>query len=96
MYVLNNRASADDYTEPNTLSCPQTVKVNLVVANAAIYVQFGDPSPGVVGGAAAYGPERQFLPGFHNMVRRTETIRFRSVVSGRPAQVTVEALTPND
>jgi hypothetical protein len=96
MYALNNVTTQDNYTQGTTLVCPQTIKVNITIANAAAFVQMADPSPGIVGGGGAFRPELFMPPGYYNMTRRVEQVRVRSALAGAPAQVTIEALTPHD
>jgi len=96
MYALNNVSTADTYTQANTLVCPQTIKVNLIIANNAALVQMADPSPGIVGGAGAFRPEVFMPPGYYNLARRVEQVRVKSAVTGKAAQITIEAITPFD
>jgi len=94
---LNNVTTADTYTAANTLQAPGTVKVNLYVANAAIYYNLTQPEPGPrQPGGGSWGPEVFLTPGRYNLARNTSGIRVRSGAAGVPAQVTVEALDGND
>lgn len=94
---LNNVATTDSYpTKDGTSnayrSCPGCVRVNFDVANATIYYQLGYHS----GGSIIWRPERFLVPGFRSFDRQFDAIRVRSAVSGQPAQVTVDVLTPHD
>jgi hypothetical protein len=40
-YPLNNVATVDEYTTGTTLECPRSVRLNLDISNAAIFVQLG-------------------------------------------------------
>lgn len=93
---LSNRASADGYTAANTLRCPGATKVNVQAFNAAIVVQFAraeaeglDP----VWGTAA---EEDLYPNGGSFDRRCDGVRFRSKVAGRPAQVSIAAMRPEE
>ena len=97
---LNNRASADAYSAANTLEvAPPASKVNMVIANAAVYVQFSDAAANsTMRQTQSWLPEIFYLPGYYNLNRPTgpnravNGVRFRSAVAGTPAQVTVSAI----
>lgn len=97
---INNQSSADTYTSANTLAVsPPASKVNMVVANAAVYVQFSDAAnDSRMPQSQSWLPEQFYPPGYYNVNRPTgpnrsvNGIRFRSAVSGTPAQVTVIAI----
>ena len=93
---LNNQTSADNYTAANSLEVsPPASKCNLVVANAAVFVQFSDG--GGMLKSQAWLPETFYPPGYYNLNNPTGTgvfnaVRFRSAVAGTPGQVTVSAI----
>lgn len=95
-FVLNNVTTQDNYADATTLQAPQSVKVNLWVSNAAIFVKFSDPGAGQAAPGTAFKPEVFMPPGLYSFLRQTETIAVRSAVAGTPAQVTIEGLTEVD
>lgn len=94
-FVLNNVATADNYSDANTLECSGAVKFNIAVGNAAVFLQFSDPNSGggSYGKGAQFGPEVYRPPALYSFVRNADRVRVRSAVAGAPAQVTIEALT---
>lgn len=86
-YALNNIATTDAYSPANTLDCPETVRVNFTILNAAAYVSFGT-TPGLVGGAQQ-GQEVLYPPGMYSMDRTIATVAVRSGAVGIPARVTI-------
>ena len=95
-FVLNNAATADAYTDANTLECPGTVKVFVEVFNNGIFIQMFRPGPGLSQGGTQQSPEVFLAPGLYSLIRRIERVRVRSSSAGNPADVTIEALTPTD
>lgn len=89
---LNNQTSADNYTDANTLTCdPPATKLNLIVANAAVYVNISNA--GGLRRSQAWDQETYYPPGFYNRTLPPfNAVRFRSAVAGTPAQVTISAL----
>jgi hypothetical protein len=83
---LNNATTADDYVERCTVRAPGAGLWDLDVANAAVYVSFGDGIGGVL-----WGPDLFIPPGFRSLRRHADAIRVRSAAAGHPAQITVEA-----
>jgi hypothetical protein len=94
-WVLNNVTTADGYTSGNTLDgLPFPSRINLDVANAAIYWQLKQSShgPGLYTGGT-WGPETFMLPGSRSLFRAgVRGFRVRSAKPSTPAQVTVEAV----
>lgn len=89
--ALSNRTTADAYTAANTLACAQARRVNLVVANAAIYYQLGR------GAVPRYEqPEAFLIPGVYSLDRICDAVRVRSAKAGVPAQVSIEALVASE
>jgi len=93
----NNVTTTDQYpTGPGEgvayMLCNGCVRVNFDVNNAAVYYQLGR----LVGGAIQWAPERFLIPGFRSLDRAFDALAVRSAVAGTPAQVTVDALTPQD
>jgi hypothetical protein len=88
-YTLNNVTTQDSYTQATTMSCPDSVRVNLHVFNNAIFFRLAT-APGTTPGAQASG-EIFRAPGLYSMDRYTETVEVRSAVKGTPAQVTIDA-----
>lgn len=94
MFVLNNVATSDDYSDEATLQCPGTTEVNLLIYNAAVYVQYAFRTLGYTAEAPIWSPPEGvfFPPGERVRGRNIEQIRVRSAVAGKPAQVTIEAV----
>lgn len=84
-----NAASADDWLE---VRCPGTMLFTFQVFDAGILYQLGRGVP-----ALSYAP-RQFalFPGFHTRARLVDGLRFKSLLAGAPARVTLETATPNE
>lgn len=97
MYVLNNVTTTDDYSAANTLDCPEAVKLDIQVYNAAIFYKYAvNPGGGVSSRGIPFQPEVFLAPGIYLLVRRAVTVAVRSAAAGAPAQVTIEALTSQD
>jgi len=92
---LNNITTSDAYTSASTCEQPETIKVNILVANNAIFCQMADVAPGMQH-SDSYKQEVFYPPGYYNLVRRTNAVRVRSAVAGTPAQVTIEMLNSYD
>jgi hypothetical protein len=86
---LNNRTTADQYTDALTLRSPGAVRCNVTVANAAVYRRFGMGVGGIEWQEEVFTP-----PGFMSLDRRFDAVQFRSAVPGTPAQIIVEAVPP--
>lgn len=95
MRALNNVTTTDDYTEASRVDQPETVKINIYVANASVFVQMSDPAPGLQH-SDAWRQEVFYSPGHYNFARKINGARVRSAVAGTPAQVTIELLNAND
>ena len=95
MFALNNVSTADDYEDATTLECPGTTELDITVGNAAVYIQFGFRKQGYSGQAVTWAPLEGvfFPPGFFVRGRNVDQVRVKSAVAGKPAQVTIEAVT---
>jgi hypothetical protein len=87
--VLNNVTTADTYVQANTLQCPDSVRFNIHVYNAAVFFSIGS-APGTQPGVQSTG-EIFRSPGLYSMDRKLDQIQVRSAVKGVPAQVTIDA-----
>lgn len=94
MYVLNNVTTSDDYSDAATLECPGTKELNILVYNAAVYLQYAFRTVGYTAGSVVWQPAEGvfFPPGERVRGRNVEQVRVRSAVAGKPAQVTIEAI----
>lgn len=95
MYALNNVTTEDDYSEENTLECPGTIELDLTIANNPIFLQYAFRGEGYTATSPQWVPANgvYFAPGFHVRGRNVEQVRVRSAVKGKPAQVTIEAVS---
>ena len=97
-FVLNNVTTGDNYTSAQTLTFTEVARVNLDVANAAIYYQLqaadGDGSPASNDGR--WRDEVFCGPTFRSLSRAATGVRIRSAVIGAPAQVTVECIPASE
>lgn len=87
-YALNNITTTDAW---QGLPAQNTRRVNIDVANAAIYLELGVGFP-----ATAWQGEVLITPSTRSMDRACDWIRVRSAKAGTPAQVTINALTAGD
>jgi len=89
---LNNVTTANDYTAGTTLETdPPATKLNMVVANAAVYVNVSNA--GGLRRSQAWDLETYYPPGYYNLNKPPfNAVRVRSAVAGTPAQVTISAL----
>lgn len=95
-FPLNNKTTADAYTDANTLrNQSPCVLVQLHVFNAAIYYQLQIGGSGEESRDQPFRAEVFLAPGFHHFYRRVTGCRIRSAKAGQPAQVTVN-LIPDD
>jgi hypothetical protein len=90
-YVVNNITTADAYTAAATLSCPNSVRINLDVDGAGIYYQLGENWP-----ASQWRDEIALGPGFRSLDQRADAIRVRSQSPGSAARVTLAAYPPDE
>jgi hypothetical protein len=90
---INNATTQDGWTPALTLAAPKAQRWNVDVANAAVYVCFGDGWPDV-----RWDSEQGVFvgPGFRSYDRSKDAVRIRSAAAGHPAQVTIEALGFSD
>lgn len=88
---LNNIATADRYTEANTLHCPGAELVTIAIRNAAVYLEYGEG----IGSPKWTGVEIFTLPSDRSLGRQPgrplDAVRVRSAKAATPAQVTMEA-----
>lgn len=88
--ILNNVTTEDNYTVDVTAIFPAlTHKINLVIANASVYVQWErvEATGRVVG---AWSDEQFYVPGIASVIDPIGPVggvRMRSAVTGEPAQV---------
>lgn len=94
-YALSLLETEDEYSDANTLQCPGSIKLDIQVANAGIFYQFAGASKEQQWGNV-YNPEVFLAPGTYLLFRRSMQVRVRSAVPGKPAIVTLEALTAQD
>ena len=94
MFALNNVETQDDYSDDATLECPGTTELDILVGNAAVYVQYAFRAKGYSSQAPVWAPTNGvfFPPGNYIRGRRVEQVRVKSAVAGKPAQVTIEAV----
>lgn len=87
MYVRNNVATQDDFAQATTLECDGSIRFNLTVTGAAVYLRTWSGT-----GGSGQRPDLFLPPGFHTRGWPTSRIAVRSAVAGTPAQVTIEAV----
>lgn len=93
-FPINNRTTADGWTDNATLKAVQVcTRVNIDVNNNPVYLQFSRPNPS---GALEWGAEVYMPPTFRALDRKFNAVRARSAVPGKPAQITIVGLTPED
>jgi hypothetical protein len=90
--VLNNVTTQDSYVPDTELFCEGAVKLNVQVFNAAIYYSYRPRTRQHPIQSGSWSPEVILGPGVYLLARRAEAIRVRSAVTGKPAQVTIEAI----
>lgn len=93
---LNNVTTQNDWSTACTLDAGQPcIRINLDISNAAIYYDFGrrlGSSGGIVwDGRPTFSP-----PSFKALDRRFNAVRVKSAAAGKPAQVTITALSTED
>jgi hypothetical protein len=87
--VLNNKATANEYTEANTINSGPCVAVEVFVYNEPIYLQLKESSSNQ-DGQAVWTPEIYLPPQQKTFFRRgIFAARARSAVEGKAAQVTL-------
>ena len=90
-YPLNNVTTQDTYVDATTLNTPYpSQKAQVIITNATAFMQIERLDPGVKPGSGQFLAEELKVPGVYSFTREYNIgfIRFRSVVSGVPAQVT--------
>lgn len=90
--ALNNVATQDRYTNETTLICEDATKLNIQIFNAAIYYQYLPRTRLHPGLSGFWSAETLLGPGIYLFARNAQAIRVRSAVTGKPAQVTIEAI----
>jgi len=93
MYALNNVTTEDEYSDNNTLECAGSIELDVTVANNAAFLQYALREAGYTGDAVNWSAEIFLVPGFHVRGRHADKVRVRSAVAGKPAQVTIEAVS---
>jgi hypothetical protein len=94
-FVLNNIPTPDDYDSSSELQCPGVIQLDIFVGNAAIYYSYAIRNP-AQGSAVLFRKEVFLPPGFHCRARCAEAVKVRSALAGTPAQVTIEAVLPEE
>lgn len=89
---LKNVTTGDAYTLATTLRLPNTERIVLQIANAAVLYQLDESSDG----KGAWLDERFLAPSIGSLDRRCSGIRFRSAVPGAPAQVSCELIDADE
>ncbi len=94
---LNNVETSNEYTPANTLdSMPACTRLNIDVFNQAIFWQIRI-SPVPVERSGTWTDEIFMGPSSRTIQRRFITgARVRSAVAGKPANVTLEGVTPGE
>lgn len=85
---LNNVATADGYTDANTIVRPNIRRLRFIVVNASVYYQTAEPEYGI--GAPVWSEERFLPPVDRGVVKRCHGVRVRSAVAGTPARVSID------
>lgn len=94
-YAKSLIETADEYSDLSTLQCPGAIKLDIQVNNAGVFYSYAAGSREQPWGEI-FNPEVFLSPGTYLLFRRAMQVRFRSAVVGKPAIVTVEALTAED
>lgn len=99
MLVINNVATADDYTEDLTLESPFGGRLVYLVANASAVARFRPLPPQSVAGPTPvgvdYGQEQVLTPQ-SSFVDKISGVQFRSAVAGSPARIVASLSEPGD
>lgn len=88
---LNNVTTGDRYQKSTELDNPTSVRVRLLVANAAIYWRVGQGSPPMFD-----EPEAMLLPGYYSLDCFADAVGVRSYVQGTPGQVSIQLLVASE
>lgn len=85
---LSNVTTEDSYTPANTLRLPNTRRITIQVANAAIRYQLDESADG----KGQWTDEGFLAPSIGSLTRICSGMRIRSALAGAAAQVTLELL----
>jgi hypothetical protein len=96
VYAQNQYETQDEYTEDGTLVCPGAVELVIVVENAPVFYEYALRDTGLSMAAPQFSTEIYLPMGIHVRGRRVEQVRFRSAEAGKPASVSIEAVTGED
>jgi hypothetical protein len=88
---LNNVATADVYTGATEVVAPKLQQLDVIVSNAAVYMQLGVGWPGQTWLAEEFKPPNNYVLDRSN-VPGLSGVRFRSAVPATPGRVTVSVL----
>ena len=94
MIALNLFSTQDNYVEAGTRRQSGSVRLNLQVANAAVFVSMADDDAGQLFGGTY--DEEFYPPGAYSINRRFGGARVRSAVAGSPAVVSFSLLQRSD
>ncbi len=94
--TLNNVTTQAAYSEATSLACEGAIKLNIQVYNAGIFYKYMPWQRQHPGRGGFFNPEVFLGPGTYLLARRAQAVAVRSAVAGEPAQVTIEALGPDD
>lgn len=86
--TLNLITTTDQYSDANTLQCPNTVRLNLKVFNNGIFLAIGTSA---VPTGAQMGNEVFYPPGMYSLDRSINAASVRSADPGSPAIVAMDA-----
>lgn len=96
-WTLNNVESKNNYEAATTIETGKAKRANVSVYNAAVLVQLLTDPVGKIKAQAQWQPPLFVAPGSIAFARNgLFGVRFKSAVSGKPAQVTVELLAVGD
>ena len=90
MIALNLYTTQDTYRDAGTREQGLTVKINLQVSTAGIFIQTADNNQNF------FHDEEFYPPGAYSLIRRVGGIRVRSAVAGTPAVVSFVLLREED
>ena len=85
-FALNNATVG---STPTVFSCAGSVKIQLLINNAAVLVT---PTFRDIAGNDTTGAQIFLAPGFYSLRRPVDSLSIVEAVAGTPAQVTIEAL----
>ncbi len=95
MLIINNLATADDYTRELTLDSAFGGRLVYLVANASVLAQWRR-LPEAPGSRVAEYEQEQLLPPQTSFIDKISAARFRSAVAGSPARIVATLSEPGD